>query len=179
MKLQDLVKHQLFHIIIDYVTKIMYNIYIMSDADKELKDIGINIKIYLQQLKILKKFYLEKNRLQERIYHKNNNGSLKYKDLLDMLRENENNAISNYNNLVNLNFETDINGQKVNKEFEEKKTLFDKEKSKSILLKNDSSGTHVLKENQYDINIVDNMYIIYYFLSYGIIGLFVYKILKQ
>ena len=139
----------------------------------------INIKIYLQQLKILKKFYLEKNRLQERIYHKNNNGSLKYKDLLDMLRENENNAISNYNNLVNLNFETDINGQKVNKEFEEKKTLFDKEKSKSILLKNDSSGTHVLKENQYDINIVDNMYIIYYFLSYGIIGLFVYKILKQ
>ena len=31
---------------------------------------------------------------------------LKSLDLLDMLRENENNAISNYNNLVNLDFET-------------------------------------------------------------------------
>tara|TARA_B100000963_G_scaffold231156_1_gene201724 strand:- start:7037 stop:7492 length:456 start_codon:yes stop_codon:yes gene_type:complete len=151
----------------------------MSDADKELKDIKNNINIYLQQLDILKKFYLDKNILQERVYEKRSNGSLKYKDLLDMLRENENNAITNYNNLVNINFETDAQGQKTNKEFEKKKNLFNEEKSKSISLKNESSGTHILKENQYDINIVDNMYIIYYFLSYGIIGLFVYKILKQ
>lgn len=151
----------------------------MTDEDKEIRDIKNNIGIYLQQLVILQKFYLDENKLQERVYDKNKNGSLKYKDLLDMLRENENNAITNYNNLVNLDFETNANGNKTNKEFLEKKLLFDEEKNKSISLRNESSGTHILKENQYDINIVDNMYIIYYFLSYGIIGLFVYKILKQ
>ena len=151
----------------------------MTDENKEIRDIKNNIGIYLQQLVILQKFYLDENKLQERVYDKNKNGSLKYKDLLDMLRENENNAITNYNNLVNLDFETNANGNKTNKEFLEKKLLFDEEKNKSISLRNESSGTHILKENQYDINIVDNMYIIYYFLSYGIIGLFVYKILKQ
>lgn len=151
----------------------------MSDADKELKDIKSNINIYLRQIDTLKKFYLDKNILQERVYEKKSNGSLKYKILLDTLRENENNAITNYNNLVNINFETNANAQKTNEEFKKKKFLFDEEKGKSNSLKNESSGTHILKENQYDINIVDNMYIIYYFLSYGIIGLFVYKILKQ
>lgn len=151
----------------------------MTDEDKEIRDIKNNIGIYLQQLVILQKFYLDENKLQERVYDKNKNGSFKYKDLLDMLRENENNAITNYNNLVNLDFETNANGNKTNNEFLKKKLLFDEEKNKSISLRNESSGTHILKENQYDINIVDNMYIIYYFLSYGIIGLFVYKILKQ
>ena len=133
----------------------------MTDEDKEIRDIKNNIGIYLQQLVILQKFYLDENKLQERVYDKNKNGSLKYKDLLDMLRENENNAITNYNNLVNLDFETNANGNKTNNEFLKKKLLFDEEKNKSISLRNESSGTHILKENQYDINIVDNMYIIY------------------
>ena len=50
---------------------------------------------------------------------------------------------------------------------------------KRQLIKSQKDGTQELKVNQYDLNIVDNMYVIYYFLSYGIIGLFIYKLLKQ
>ena len=50
---------------------------------------------------------------------------------------------------------------------------------KSIRLSQEKDGTQELKVNQYDINIVDNMFVIYYFLSYGIMGLFIYKLLKQ
>ena len=151
----------------------------MNEALNEIKNIKNNIDIYLENVDKLRATYQHNNMLQERVFAKKSNDELKYKDLLDALRDNENNAIENYNSLVNLDFETKVHSKKENEKFNVKKVLFNEEKQKLISLQQESSGTQVLKENQYDIGIVDNMHIIYYFLSYGIIGLYVYKLLKQ
>tara|TARA_B100000795_G_scaffold82696_1_gene59931 strand:+ start:1875 stop:2294 length:420 start_codon:yes stop_codon:yes gene_type:complete len=45
--------------------------------------------------------------------------------------------------------------------------------------KSDENASSVFKLDIYDRNIEDNLYILYYFFSYGILGLFIYKIIKQ
>lgn len=57
-------------------------------------------------------------------------------------------------------------------DFIEKNTIYDSDKNKS-----DASSK--FKLDVYDRNIEDNIFIIYYLLSYGILGLFIYKLLKQ
>jgi len=58
------------------------------------------------------------------------------------------------------------------KNFMKKKKVYDNNKDKS-------DASHKFKLDVYDRNIEDNIFIIYYLLSYGILGLFIYKLLKQ
>ena len=44
---------------------------------------------------------------------------------------------------------------------------------------NISSATSILKIDSYDRNIEENFYIMYYLLSYGVLGFFIYKLLKM
>jgi len=44
--------------------------------------------------------------------------------------------------------------------------------------KNVSTATNILKIDSYDRNIEENFYIMYYLLSYGVLGFFIYKLLK-
>lgn len=44
--------------------------------------------------------------------------------------------------------------------------------------KNSSSAAGILKIDSYDRNIEENFYIMYYLLSYGFLGFFIYKLIK-
>jgi len=52
------------------------------------------------------------------------------------------------------------------------------EKDKFLLQKNTQSATNILKIDSYDKNIEENVFIMYYLLSYGVLGFFIYKLLK-
>lgn len=58
------------------------------------------------------------------------------------------------------------------------KNSYDESNSSSTLQKNLNSATHILKIDSYDKNIEENFFIMYYLLSYGVIGFFIYKLLK-
>ena len=57
--------------------------------------------------------------------------------------------------------------------------MYLREKSKLNNLKQNIGASQELKVDMYDVNLLDNMYIIYYLLSFGIIGLFIYKTMKK
>jgi hypothetical protein len=69
-------------------------------------------------------------------------------------------------NEENTNFSKEFN------KFMTKKKVYDNNKDKS-------DASYKFKLDVYDRNIEDNIFIIYYLLSYGILGLFIYKLLKQ
>tara|TARA_X000000368_G_C23058036_1_gene725057 strand:+ start:66 stop:542 length:477 start_codon:yes stop_codon:yes gene_type:complete len=91
---------------------------------------------------------------------KNNANIIYYKAIINL--ENK----SKISNEENTNFSKEFN------KFMTKKKDYDNNKDKS-------SASHKFKLDVYDRNIEDNIFIIYYLLSYGILGLFIYKLLKQ
>lgn len=131
----------------------------------------------LSQLEMIRQYYSDK--LQDLVYKKNSNGSFKHKELLDTLEDLEYESDIKFRDLVQLYKDYDEDANVLNKVIVEKGNNYTREKMKSIRLNQEKDGTQELKVNQYDINIVDNMFVIYYFLSYGIMGLFIYKLLKQ
>ena len=131
----------------------------------------------LSQLEMIRQYYSD--RLQDLVYKKNRNGSFKHKELLDTLEDLEYESDIKFRDLVQLYKDYDEDANVLNKVVVEKGNNYTREKMKSIRLNQEKDGTQELKVNQYDINIVDNMFVIYYFLSYGIMGLFIYKLLKQ
>lgn len=130
----------------------------------------------LEQIKQLKEYFSDKS--QELIYRKESNKFV-HKELIDTLEDLEYDVDSEFNELVQLYRENTEDAEKLNNVIVEKGSNYTREKLKSNRLNQEKDGTEELKINQYDVNIVDNMYVIYYFLSYGIIGLFIYKLLKQ
>ena len=66
-----------------------------------------------------------------------------------------------------------------NEEFLDKKDKFTNAKNKLNFKKSDNLASGILKMDIYDRNIEDNIYIMYYLLSYGVMGFFIYKLLKQ
>jgi len=62
--------------------------------------------------------------------------------------------------------------------FEENKLKLDKKLQEYIINKDKKNSSTIFKLDIYDRNIEDNLFLIYYFLSYGILGLFIYKLLK-
>lgn len=97
------------------------------------------------------------------------------------------NAIKNIKNKANeLNYLSGIlleleleSSEKTNNMFETEKTKLQRQLKKYESHKNKKSAHHKFKIDIYDRNIEDNIFIIYYLLSYGILGLFIYKLLKQ
>lgn len=82
-------------------------------------------------------------------------------------------AIINLENKSKLSNEENTNFSKEFSEFMTKKKVYDNNKDKS------DASSYKFKLDVYDRNIEDNIFIIYYLLSYGILGLFIYKLLKQ
>ena len=76
----------------------------------------------------------------------------------------------------NLIEQKEINSK--NASFADKKLDLDKKLGEYIINKDKSNSSSVYKLDIYDRNIEDNLFLIYYFLSYGILGLFIYKLLK-
>ena len=62
--------------------------------------------------------------------------------------------------------------------FEENKLKLDRKLKEYINKKDKKNSSSIYKLDIYDRNIEDNLFLIYYFLSYGILGLFIYKLLK-
>jgi len=132
----------------------------------------------IEQLEMIREYYSDK--LQDLVYKKKSRGGgFVHKELLNTLEDLEYEADTKFNDLVQLYRDEDEDAEILNKVILEKGSRYTREKTKSIRLNQEKDGTQELKVNQYDINIVDNMFVIYYFLSYGIMGLFIYKLLKQ
>ena len=60
----------------------------------------------------------------------------------------------------------------------EYKTDYDKADRNFSMTNNLNSASQILKIDSYDRNIEENVFILYYLLSYGILGFFVYKLIK-
>lgn len=146
------------------------------------KDIIELIKNKLEEIEILKEYTekkLEEDGLgitNEKIENKQD-GVFKYArekkalyDIRNEIKDKFNEAINEYNKLDNKRTNANVIISEQN---------YTEEKRKKTNFRNQSAATEVLKRNVYDTGILDNMFVIYYFLSYGIIGIFIYKLLKQ
>ena len=70
----------------------------------------------------------------------------------------------------------DLSG--INLEIKDSKKMYDTAFNKYKLSRNTSSAARILKIDSYDRNIEENFYIMYYLLSYGFLGFFIYKLIK-
>uniref|UniRef100_A0A6C0FA75 Uncharacterized protein n=1 Tax=viral metagenome TaxID=1070528 RepID=A0A6C0FA75_9ZZZZ len=115
-------------------------------------------------------------------YYKDNNT---YENLLSsdkQLQGDLSNIKSEINDLyLSLLFENLIEQDRITQKntiFEENKLKLDKKLQEYIINKDKKNSSTIFKLDIYDRNIEDNLFLIYYFLSYGILGLFIYKLLK-
>lgn len=69
--------------------------------------------------------------------------------------------------------------KKMSDAMENQKTILDEEQYEYDNTPSTNGKEHKMKLDIYDRNIEDNLYIIYYFLSYGILGLFLYKLIHK
>jgi len=68
--------------------------------------------------------------------------------------------------------------KRTNLEIKEGRELYESTDANYKLGRNMSEATGILKIDSYDRNIEENFYIMYYLLSYGVLGFFIYKLLK-
>tara|TARA_B100001142_G_C14238445_1_gene618331 strand:+ start:685 stop:1224 length:540 start_codon:yes stop_codon:yes gene_type:complete len=88
-------------------------------------------------------------------------------------------SINNYRNLEAIKGEfKDLNLHK-NEIFSKKNNKYKEKYKKYLNAVNKSSASHILKLDIYDRNVEDNIYIMYYLLSYGVIGMFIFKLLYK
>lgn len=144
-----------------------------------VQEVKNSIEVYLNTIRNLKTYYSDNNQLLSKIYHQNSDGVFAHQALLNDLRKLL--IYGNYNLSKIKDIKKDMleDTNVLRNQVNSNNRLYTREKQKEQLYKMDSEATQIQKVNQYDVNIVDNMYIIYYFLSFGIIGLFNYKLLKQ
>ena len=165
MKLHAQVKHQLLQNIIDYVLNIIY----MSNnktINKAINDIS-------QNLFFLEKYYNEKEdapNLSSRVSEDPPlSGDLKeINEKLDFL----------YSSVQFENLKQQEHIIDKNTNFKKNSLELDKKLKEYINNKDKKNASSIFKLDIYDRNIEDNLFLIYYFLSYGILGLFIYKLLK-
>lgn len=87
------------------------------------------------------------------------------------------NYILSKSNQERIDTHSDI--KKVSDAMENQKTILDEEQYEYDNTPSTNGKEHKMKLDIYDRNIEDNLYIIYYFLSYGILGLFLYKLIHK
>ena len=130
----------------------------------------------LQEVEALK--FVNVNNLDEMI-NKVEGNSKPYlrlnQDLTEMRREAQN-QLTEINSLEGI---IRSNTNDIRKEANENRDHYLREKSKLNNLKQNIGASQTLKVDMYDVNLLDNMFIIYYLLSFGIIGLFIYKTMKK
>ena len=101
-------------------------------------------------------------------------------DLADFLKTDIINiSNNNYRNLELIQDDfKDLNLHK-NEIFSTENNKYKKKYKKYLNSVNKSNASHILKLDIYDKNIEDNIYIMYYLLSYGVIGMFIFKLLYK
>lgn len=119
-----------------------------------------------------KKSTMPPEKLEESI---NTNG-----DLADFLRDDIiQSSLNNYRNLEIIKGDfKDLTLHK-NEIFAEKNNKYKEKYKKYLNVINKSNASHILKLDIYDRNIEDNIYIMYYLLSYGVIGMFIFNLLYK
>jgi hypothetical protein len=131
-------------------------------------------------IKSLKDKEVEINHLEN--YYKDNKTDENRLSSDEQLQDDLTNIKSELNDLYQLTlFENLIEQYEINKKntnFEKNKLKLDKKLKEYIINKDKKNSSSIYKLDIYDRNIEDNLFLIYYFLSYGILGLFIYKLLK-
>tara|TARA_Y100000591_G_C21540932_1_gene548839 strand:+ start:106 stop:522 length:417 start_codon:yes stop_codon:yes gene_type:complete len=92
---------------------------------------------------------------------------------------NTNNLIKinkNFNNLNNTSIEQGNSRLLAN--IKDKHTLYTNKKHIDDSINQTNTASQVLKHDVYDVNLLDNMYLTYYFLSYVVMGFVIYKLSK-
>jgi len=134
----------------------------------EIKNTLAGKKKLLAELKL---YYKE----EKKLYHTLSSDSALIQDLVTMNTE----IHELYQKTIYLNGVEKDKIDSINTYFSDKKQNLDEKVMNYTSEKNKKSASNIFKLDIYDRNIEDNLYIVYYFLSYGILGLFIYKILKQ
>ena len=80
------------------------------------------------------------------------------------------------NNLNNTNIEQSNSRLLAN--IKDKYTLYTNKKYIDDSINQTNTASQVLKHDVYDVNLLDNMYLTYYFLSYAVMGFVIYKLSK-
>ena len=140
-----------------------------------------DIKKILELIDDLRELYTNENidLNTETINAKNADGYPKYADLKKTLTELETCVENKFDDAVNSYRIQKEENDRLNNVVKNSESQYSSAKNRKDNLQNQSAGTEELKRNVYDTGILDNMFVIYYFLSYGIIGTFIYKLLKQ
>lgn len=101
-------------------------------------------------------------------------------DLADFLRDDIiQTSLNNYRNLEIIKGDfKDLTLHK-NEIFSKKNNKYKEKYKKYLNVINKSNASHILKLDIYDRNIEDNIYIMYYLLSYGVIGMFIFNLLYK
>lgn len=81
-----------------------------------------------------------------------------------------------FNNLNDTNIEQSNSRLLAN--IKDKHTLYTNKKYIDDSIDQTNTASQVLKHDVYDINLLDNMYLTYYFLSYVVMGFVIYKLSK-
>ena len=81
-----------------------------------------------------------------------------------------------FNNLNDTNIEQSNSRLLAN--IKDKHTLYTNKKYIDDSINQTNTASQVLKHDVYDVNLLDNMYLTYYFLSYVVMGFVIYKLSK-
>ena len=81
-----------------------------------------------------------------------------------------------FNNLNDTNIEQ--RNSRLLANIKDKHTLYTNKKYIDDSINQTNTASQVLKHDVYDVNLLDNMYLTYYFLSYVVMGFVIYKLSK-
>ena len=152
-------------------TSICYPVALDTNVMDNFDDIEKKVKKYYQEFLDLKNIPTEDNLKKSSTDKENADVTRKANEIVNKLRTQYEKAKLNA-----LEYKAYIT--KKNDVFLNKKDEFIDTTNKLNLKKSDNLASQLLKIDIYDRNIEDNIYIIYYLLSYGIMGYFIYKLLK-
>ncbi len=152
-------------------TSICYPVTLDTTVMDNFSDIEKNVKKYYQEFLDLKKIQTKDNLKKSSTDKENVDVTRKANEIVNKLRTQYEKAKINA-----LEYKAYIT--KKNDAFLNEKYDFIEQTNKLNLKKSDNLASQLLKIDIYDRNIEDNIYIIYYLLSYGIMGYFIYKLLK-
>ncbi len=141
------------------------------------EDVSDLEKLINNSYELIKNIKRKKSTIPEEKLDENINAN---SDLADFLRDDIiQTSLTNYRNLETIKGDfKDLTLHK-NEIFAEKNNKYKEKYKKYLNLVNKSNASHILKLDIYDRNIEDNIYIMYYLLSYGVIGMFIFKLLYK
>jgi hypothetical protein len=152
-------------------TSICYPVTLDTDVMDDFNKIENKVTEYNEEFLYLKKKPTEENKKLSTTDKKNKDVAKQVDNIINNIRRQYEKA-----RITALEYKNYI--VKKNDAFLDRKDEFINATNKLNLKKSDNLASQLLKIDIYDRNIEDNIYIIYYLLSYGVMGFFIYKLLK-